>query len=383
MKPESSEFWSQDTEGLILLNPKLDRAIEEGVCKELEGYVRENHIYLMTSGSTETKKSRFKVIELAKDSILLSAREVNSHIASDSSDKWLLSLPTYHIGGLSILARCYLSRANYFQSAEKWDPRDFADQVESQKITLCSLVPTQLFDLVDAKIEAPDSLRAVFLGGGRASDSVRERAVALNWPILETYGMTEMGSQVATAPILQAGSFSQGLAVLPHIDLKFSKDRKIVLRSKSLMSRIFQIDLGSDVRIEDYGKGTWYESEDRGFLTKDSHLKVLGRDHRQVKVLGELVNLDQVESHFSSIVSTEKTAVLALDDERRGSILVLVTEVDLKKEDLLEKNNKLTGFQRLAGFLRLQALPRTALGKIKKAELEGIAKDQVDLIEFF
>ncbi len=383
MNPESTEFWSQDTEGLILLNPKLDRAIKEGVCKELGGHVRENHIYLMTSGSTETNKSRFKVVELAKDSILLSAGEVNSHIASDSSDKWLLSLPTYHVGGLSILARCYLSRANYFQSAEKWDPRDFADQVESQKLTLCSLVPTQLFDLVEAKIEAPDSLRAVFLGGGRASEGVRKRAVALNWPILETYGMTELGSQVATAPILQAGSLSQGLAVLPHVDLKFSKDQKIVLRSKSLMSRIFHIEIGSDLRIEDYGSGTWYETEDRGFLTKDSYLKIIGRDHRQVKILGELVNLDQVESHFSSIVSTEKTAVLALDDERRGSVLILVTEVDLKKEDLLTENKKLAGFQRLAGLLRLQVLPRTALGKIKKAELEDIAKDQVGHIEFF
>ena len=77
-------------------------------------------------------------------------------------------MPTFHVAGLSILARSYLSGGACFSYGKKWNAEDFLLFLKEHKITLSSLVPAQVYDLVKAQIKAPSHLRAVVVGGGES-----------------------------------------------------------------------------------------------------------------------------------------------------------------------------------------------------------------------
>ncbi|MCE9519375.1 MAG: AMP-binding protein [Verrucomicrobia bacterium] len=143
-------------------------------------------LYFQTSGSEGLPKW----VGLPRSAFMASARSVNAHLEATSRDRWLIALPLHHVGGFSILARCHDNGAGFFHWQNKWDAADFAAVCAVEKISLTSLVPTQVFDLVQANLEAPPSLRAIIVGGGSLEKNLGARARTLGWPVLQSYGMT-------------------------------------------------------------------------------------------------------------------------------------------------------------------------------------------------
>ena len=141
-------------ESYLLANPAYSACAKSNYAKIIEkGTAWPGHIWLATSGSTV-----LKWVGLSKQAILASAHAVNMHLQSDGSDKWALALPDFHVGGLGILARSYLSKAavdNFkLDHQGKWEAQAFYDYLERKGSTLTSLVPSQLYDLVQLKKQA-------------------------------------------------------------------------------------------------------------------------------------------------------------------------------------------------------------------------------------
>ena len=69
-----------------------------------------------------------------------------------------------------------------------------------------SLVPAQLARLLDAAGDAapPPNLRAVLLGGGTIPAALVTRALDAGWPVVPTYGLSEAGSGVTALPTAEA-----------------------------------------------------------------------------------------------------------------------------------------------------------------------------------
>src|SRR5687768_8875866 len=122
--------------------------------RRLETYVvpLRAHVWLATSGST----GALKLTALSKKALLASAASVNRHLQSDAQDVWFCVLPTFHVGGLGIYARALLSGARVVAAA--WDSRTFA---EMEEMTLASLVPAQVADLVRTGLRAPGGVRGI------------------------------------------------------------------------------------------------------------------------------------------------------------------------------------------------------------------------------
>jgi O-succinylbenzoic acid--CoA ligase len=99
----------------------------------------------------------------------------------------------------------------------RWNAVGFAQRCADAGVTMSSLVPAQVFDLVTQAVRAPAGLRAVVVGGGRLESGLGAAARALGWPVLQSYGMTETASQVATEPLehLESGFDPDALEVLP------------------------------------------------------------------------------------------------------------------------------------------------------------------------
>lgn len=358
--------WSSNSTHLIL-NPRLAVKVSENCLPSLPATV-----WLATSGTTSTD-SEFKLVALHKEAILNSAESVNNHLNVTEKDIWALTLPQYHVGGLSILARCHLSGSDCktFQSSSKtWSATQFVSFLNENKITLTSLVPTQLFDLANLGLSCPESLRAIIVGGDALSPELFKKARSLGWPILPSYGMTETSSQIATAEMasLQQSTLPN-LKILPHVKIEICA-AGVRIFSKSLYSG-YQIFKNGFSEYEERPT-EYFESPDT-CVAKGPFLEVMGRKDDLIKVGGELVNvkkLNLVVTDLKLNFPEVKEAVIApIKDNRLGNSLSLFTtgiQGETKFENFYSQLCKqLLPHERPRTVHTLTSLPKTDTGKTK------------------
>ncbi|MCM2277779.1 MAG: AMP-binding protein [Oligoflexia bacterium] len=368
----SFDFAGENTE--VLLNPRL--ASEEarvlraelGAFPELKG-----HFWVATSGST----GRMKWVALSKQAVLAAAAGANAHLRSDARDTWLLALPTFHVGGLGILARAWLSGARVASLATpegKWSAAAFARDCEEVRATVSSLVPAQVHDLVREGLRAPGSLRAIVVGGGALSESLYRSARALCWPLLPSYGLSECASQVATATLESLGSGSAPeLKLLPHVAARTNAEGLIELRSEALLT-----GYGMGERFFDPKREGWFTTEDRGELVT-GRLRVLGRAGSFLKIGGESVDFSRLERLLeeacAELGSELEALLVAVPEERLGHVIELVfapsTGAALVQAQRLREayDRKVLPVERIRAVWPLERIPRSPLGKPLRAEL--------------
>ncbi len=346
------DFESSETH--LLLNPRLpqDQAIRLRRLSETNSLPA--HVWIATSGTT----GLLKLVALSKRALLSSAASVNSRFSASSQDVWCCVLPTFHVGGLGIYARAHLSQSRVI--AMPWDPGEFGAACVRERVTLTSLVPAQVADLVERGIEAAACLRGVVVGGGRLAESMRTDALSLGWPLLPSYGMTETASQVATA--LSASSAEMHL--LGHVEVAVH-DGRLAFRGPSLLTG-YAVEQGGGSEWFDPKVGGWLATEDRGSL-RDGVLTVVGRGSDFAKVGGESVDLVRLTALLETL--SWRSAIVAIGDRRLGEVLHLVSEEDNPK-DLARRFNELVApFERVREWHQIDHLPRTELGKLIRTTL--------------
>jgi O-succinylbenzoic acid--CoA ligase len=333
-------------------------------------------VWVFSSGTQSV--NQLKAIGLKREAILASAEAANSFLQSTSKDVWLIAIPTYHVGGFSILARAHLSGAKVLRTA-KWSAQEFLKICTDKSVTLCSLVPTQIHDLAEGGFQAPPSLRAIVVGGGALDEALYLRARKLGWPVLPSYGLTETSSQVATAPLSSlSGMEYPALEPLPHAEIELRESR-IWIRAASLCHWVAKLDTQGVYTLEDPRRDGWLPTEDLARWSGSHGLRPLGRRDDVVKILGVLVPIQQVEADLRDFLRRRSlradVAVIAAADVRAGSELVLFIETseNLKVvgRTVDDFNKKAPGPHRIRRMCWVPTLPRTALGKVKKAELRA------------
>lgn len=372
----------QSSENAILMNPRFPPGEIEGIQKQLaEVKDIHGHVWIATSGSTSACVGAIKWTALSKQAILCSAQAVNSILHSDSSDIWLNTLPDFHVGGLGIEARSYLSGASVVQAnLGKWDSQLFSKVLHDSQATLTALVPAQLYDLVSLNMAPPLSLRGVIIGGGALQEPLYKRAVGLGWKLLPSYGLTECSSQVATAELARAGSEEMPpLKILPHAEVKNCGCLQI--KSPALLT-CYAFMKNGRLEILDPKSEGWFTTEDRGEI-REGFLKVLGRDASFVKIGGESCDLLRLERILEELklelqLRTD-TALVAMEDPRLGHAIHLAAASSSEEIEPEEIERLISAFQlRVLPFERIRkvhclpALPRTPLSKIILPELKRL-----------
>ena len=341
-------------------------------------------LLVMTSGSGGRKCAC-----LSKKAFLCSARAVNSHLEVQPKDRWLLALPLFHVGGLSILARCFLSHSSFFVLSGAWNPSLFLSRLKEQKITLTSLVPAQVYDLVSLNLKAPKNLRAVVVGGSALHETLYKKARRLGWPLLPSYGLTECCSQTATAPLssLDSPEYPK-LKVLSHCDIQIRKGF-IAIRSESVLTG-WIYPKGSSGFYSDQKQSSelvfeslespliqgWLLTEDQGLMINQRYLRVFGRTH-SVKIKGENVSLYELENILTGILAGIKVKgkyqLFASPHSRNGHQIDLAFSLlDLKTLSLVlnKYNKKVLPFERIVNCYFIPQWPEGSLSKVKIKELK-------------
>jgi O-succinylbenzoic acid--CoA ligase len=328
------------------------------------------HLWIQSSGSSVGADESAKWIALSKRAFLISAAAVNRHLHGSAQDIWGLALPLFHVGGLSILARAFLTQSRVARFQRDWDPAAFANWMQDERVTLLSLVPTQLFDLVKINARAPKILRAVVIGGAALSDSLYREATVLGWPVLPSFGMTELCSQIATA---EPGS--RDLKILSHVELKTDPDDSLWIKSEALFTGFLQERQGQVHWETPVFKDGFWKSSDRARL-QGGFILPLGRAADYVKVKGEGVDLHSLRTRFAewwTQRSAHDTAIVALPDERDGHRLIVAIEnaETAVRAIIQEWNSSCFPIERLEAR-SVPRIPRSALGKVLWSQLNEI-----------
>lgn len=361
-------------DSLTLVNPKWPKDVQEDFFRLSQRFSLKGHIWIPSSGSSGKELRNTKLIALSKEAFLSSATAVNHHLKVDKSDRWLNVLPLFHVGGLSILARGFVSDSMTFQLHWPWSPELFVETIQKQQITLTSLVPTQVYDLVQKQIVSPQCLRAVVVGGGSLEKELQIQAQALGWNLLTSFGMTECCSQIATQD-LDAQPDSP-MKLLSHVTAKVDNQDRLAVKSLALLTGYAQWN-EDDSSFTDPKKDGWFWTEDIVKL-QGSRLIPQGRISQYIKILGEGVSMQRLESIFEKILvkidpnQIQKYALVAVPEERKGHELVIVFEgQNLDKAKLIqaEFNLLVLAYEKCMKVQSVDQVPRTELGKLQRDKI--------------
>ncbi|HEY3057091.1 MAG TPA: AMP-binding protein [Thermoanaerobaculia bacterium] len=350
------DFSSDETH--LLLNPRLPADDHRGLERlAAEAPLLRGHVWMATSGTT----GALRLVALSKKAILASAQAVNRHLDASAHDVWLCVLPAFHVGGLGIYARASLTGSRVVASA--WDARQFIRTITTENVTLASLVPAQIRDLVAIGEHAPPPLRAIVVGGGALPPSAYAAARALGWPVLPSYGMTEACSQIATAK----GDSSE-LKILSHIEVRVDAGERLAFRGQSLLTGYAFFDPAGRAAFSDPKVDGWFVSEDAGAVEGDT-LRVFGRVGEFVKIGGESVDLARLDAILDGLRHDIDAALVAVADDRLGSVIHLATTSDESADLVSAFNAQVLPFERIRAVRRVGTIPRSPLGKLLRSRL--------------
>ncbi len=221
-----------------------------------------------------------------------------SNIPLVCGDKWLLSLPLFHISGISIVMRCLFAGATIVLKRGA-----LVEQIADDNVSHVSLVPTQLREFT----ERPPSLKVALVGGAACSHELRQKVFDLDLPACFSYGSSEMTSQITTTRPGEV-DFSSG-TLLPHREMMI-RDGEILVRGKTLMHGY--VANGKFEPVSD-----WFQTGDLGYM-KGNSLVVTGRVDNMFISGGENIYPEEVERALHSHESVQQAVVVPLTDEKWG-----------------------------------------------------------------
>jgi len=261
---------------------------------------------VFTSGSTGAPKGALHTF----GNHYYSALGSNANIALGPGDRWLHSLPLYHVGGLSIVFRCLLAGASV-ALPEPGSPLDEA----TAGATHVSLVSTQLSRLLDEEGFDPGGLRAILLGGSQIPPSLLDEAIARGLPIHTSYGLTEMASQVtATTPQASREELRTSGRPVPHREVSISEAGEIMVRGETLFSGYVRND-AVDRSLDANG---WFHTGDLGELDDEGYLLVRGRKDNLFISGGENVQPEEIEQALCRLDGVDDAVVVPVPDAEFG-----------------------------------------------------------------
>ncbi len=234
-------------------------------------------LILMTSGSTASPK----LAQVSLENLYYNALGTLSAIDLKPQDRYLLSLPLYHVSGMGILWRTFLRKSTLVLP----DPNsDLTTLLSRRNITHASLVPTQLSRLLSNHPPDFPCLKCLLLGGAPIQPTLYQKGCDNNLPIFLTYGLTETASAIVISknPILKDSLLYLGHP-LPYRELKV--EGEIFVKGEVLFQGYYGEPKPSG----------WLATRDLGLYDSKLGLAICGRKDRMFISGGENIQPEEIE----------------------------------------------------------------------------------------
>ncbi|WP_162179583.1 AMP-binding protein [Thermogemmatispora carboxidivorans] len=371
--------------------------------------VREGHVYLSTSGSTGEPKW----LVLSERQIAWTAEQVRRSHALTSADRGLTTLPFFHINAPVVSLCASLLAGASLIVAPRFSRRRFWSWVERYEATWISVVPTIVALLLESE-ERPAFLPGRLRFARSASAplppaNLRAFEERFGIPLIETYGLSEAGSQVAANPLPPAphkpGSVGHPTGVAMRICLPRTQAVAQGLSEAVLYDlppgEVGEICIAGPNVISAYEDGAgaasfqhgWFRTGDLGYFDEEGYLFIKGRLREVINRGGENIAPREIEETLQEHPAVREVAVVGRPDPLYGEVVVAYLSLQEGRQVSVEELRRYAR-QRLSpprvpvDFLILPELPRNATGKIDRrllrtreqarGELQQIAREEAN-----
>lgn len=298
-------------------------------------------IVVATSGTTGHPKAVIHTLT----SVTASAHATSDGLGADpDTDRWLACLPPAHIGGLAVIMRSLITGTDLVVH-EHFDVAA-TDRAAREGATLVSLV-TRALNQVDVH-----AFRKVLIGGAAPPPDLPDNVIA-------TYGMTETGSGCV-----------YGGYPLDGVELRAAPSGEIEIRA-DLLLRCYRT---VDGEIDPFRADGWFPTGDLGRIDPDGRLWIDGRAGDMIITGGENVWPHRLERLLASHPAIVEAAVVGRPDPDWGHrVEAFIVAQDDEQPSLDEVREfvrqELPTWYAPKEIHFRNELPKTALGKLRKAEL--------------
>ncbi len=294
-------------------------------------------LVVATSGSTGVPKG----VVLTHDAVRASALATCDRLGVTQDDHWLACLPLAHVGGLAVVTRAMIVGTSLTVLAA-FDPVI----VEGVGASHVSLVPTALRRIDPAVFDT------IVLGGAAPPADLPANVVT-------TYGLTETGSGV-----VYDGRPLEG------VEARVDAHGLISLRGPMLL-RAYRD--GADPLVDG-----WLPTGDVGRWLDDGRLHVEGRAGDLIVTGGENVWPEPIEAVLRDAPGVVDVAVCGTPDDewgqRRHRRRRAVTDGSPSLDSLRDAVKAvLPAYCAPRRLVLADAIPRTALGKVRRPDLRRLA----------
>ena len=328
-----------------------------------------------TSGTTGASKGAV----LTHGNFAANALALNSCWAIEASDRLLCALPLFHVHGLGnalhgwLLSGCHLFLVERFEStrAQTW----FAEYAP----TVFFGVPTMYVRLLDIDITVARAIgeRArVFVCGSAPLPAhiLEEFARRFGHVILERYGMTETLMNVSNPYHGERRAGTVGLP-MPLTDVRIVDDQghdvadgtsgELWVRGPNVCAGYWRKPAVTATAFAD----GWFRTGDIGVRAPDGYITLEGRRSELIISGGFNIYPREIEEQLLTYPGIREATVVGVHDAARGEMPVAYYVSDAVIDDAALQafmRTVLASFKVPKVYARVEALPRTALGKVQK-----------------
>ena len=328
-----------------------------------------------TSGTT----GRSKGAVLTHNNLAANATALVTCWRITSDDRYLAVLPLFHVHGLGngicswLISGCRMRLVERFEAARAlWWFEEFQP-------TLFFGVPTIYVRLLELPAEASSAIgrrMRLFVCGSaplpaQVLETFRDR---FGHTILERYGMTE--TLMLTSNLLEGERRAGTVGYpLPGVSLTIRDARgaaagpgtvgEVWVQGPTVFAGYWRSDDATATAFRD----GWFATGDLGELDDSGCLTLRGRATELIISGGFNIYPREIEELLLEQHGVREAAVIGAPDERRGEVPVayVVTESGVDVNQLRERcARSLASFKAPRAIVRVDALPRNAMGKLQK-----------------
>ena len=326
-------------------------------------------LLLTTSGSTGSPK----LVRQSYQNIQSNAVSIAQYLHLDENERPITTLPMHYTYGLSIINSHALCGATILLTEHGLFEQEFWDFLKKERATSFGGVPytyEMLKRLHFFEMDLP-FLKTMTQAGGKLAKHLHQEfaqyAKETNKEFIVMYGQTEATARMSYLPakdsIRKAGSI--GIAI-PGGRIEI-EDGELVYYGKN-------VTLGYAQKIEDLKKGDErggrLKTGDMARVDEEGFYYIIGRKKRFLKILGNRVNLDEVEQILKARYKELELACTGIDDH----LLIYVEEGNMPdKDEIISFLSEKTGLNPgVFEVFSINHIPVSKSGKIKYKELEDM-----------
>ena len=294
-------------------------------------------------------------------------------------DRYLATLPLFHVHGLANGIHCWLGSGCHMRLTERFEHAKAAAWFEEYRPTVFFGVPAmfiRLLELPAARAQTIGArLRLAVSGSAPLPAEVHEKFRQLYGSvILERYGMTETLMNISNPYDGERRPGTVGFP-LPHVEAKILDENgapiaegatgEIWVRGPNVCSGYWR---RPDATAAAWRDG-WFRTGDIGSRAADGYITLHGRRSDLIISGGFNIYPREIEELLLEQPGIREAAVVGAADAVRGEVPIayLVSDAGIDEAALRARlATQLASFKLPRAFVSVEALPRTALGKIQK-----------------